>query len=37
MKRLNKSILVLASLIFAITVNAQNKCTVNYGTNNKLR
>ena len=34
MKRLNKSILVLASLIFAITVNAQNKCTVNYGTNN---
>lgn len=41
MKNLNKSILVVVSILFAftanaqnITNNAQNKCTVNYGTNN---
>lgn len=34
MKKLNKSILVMAAILFVITANAQNKCTVNYGTNN---
>ena len=36
MKKLNKSILVVASLLFAITASAQNKNTMNYGTNNNV-
>jgi hypothetical protein len=34
MNKLNKTILVVASILFAITANAQNKSTVNYGANN---